>query len=85
MQKTTVHIQRVLALGSSEGKITGPGSQEGREKETEERLCNTKASDSQGFGGQLLTSLHKTWAQGCRGMRLGGLLGATSKLEHVPW
>lgn len=57
----------MLALGSSEGKITGPGSQEGGEKEAEERLWNTKAPDSQGFGGQLLTSLHKTWAQGCRG------------------
>ena len=27
----------MLALGSREGKITGPGSQEGREKEAEER------------------------------------------------
>lgn len=39
----------------------------GSEKRAEERLWNTKAPDSQGSGGQLLTSLHKTWAQGCWG------------------
>ena len=46
--------------GSGGETITRPGSQEGREKTAEKRLWNTKAPDSQGLGGQLLTSLHKT-------------------------
>ena len=59
---STQHIQWMLMQGSGEETITQPGSQEGREKKAEKRLWNTKAPDSQGLGGQLLTSLYKTWA-----------------------
>ena len=65
--KSTEHIQGMLTQGSGGEKITRPGSQEGREKKAEKRLWNTKAPDAQGLGGQLLTSLHKTWARGICG------------------
>lgn len=82
--KSTAHIQRVLAPGSSEGKITGPGSQEGGKRGLR-RGSGTQSPRLSGVWWPAAASLHKTWAWGCRGMRWGWLLGATSKLENVPW